>query len=97
MKWRAGEGKALVAAAEEAVAKATAGGGWDNDVVRDAAPNGALINDYIAPKNTLTLSTDEGDLVYVIRASLISDKDMMDKVSVDQLAEFFLYVKEVHR
>ena len=50
MKWRAGEGKALVAAAEEAVAKATAGGGWDNDVVRDAAPHGALINDYIAPK-----------------------------------------------
>mmetsp|Transcript_23157 Transcript_23157/g.61907 ORF Transcript_23157/g.61907 Transcript_23157/m.61907 type:complete len:309 (-) Transcript_23157:284-1210(-) len=96
MKWRAGEGKALVAAAEEAVAKATAGGGWDNDVVRDAAPHGALINDYIAPKNTLTLSTDDGDLVYVIRASLISDKDMMDKVTVDQLAEFFLYVKEVH-
>merc|ERR1711990_982267 len=37
-----------------------------------------------------------GDLVYVIRASLIDDKAMMSKCSVDQLVEFLLYVKEVH-
>merc|ERR1711990_375339 len=48
------------------------------------------------PKNILTLSTDEGDLVYVIRASLIEDKELMSKCSVDQLVEFLLYVKEVH-
>jgi len=30
------------------------------------------------------------------RASLIDDKKMMSKVSVDQLVEFLLYVKEVH-
>merc|ERR1711990_1007894 len=48
------------------------------------------------PKNILTLSTDEGDLVYVIRASLIEDKAMMSKVTVDQLVDFLLYVKEVH-
>merc|ERR1711990_1261464 len=52
---------------------------------------------FITPKNILTLSTDEGDLVYVIRASLIEDKELMSKVSVDQLVDFLLYVKEVHR
>jgi len=34
--------------------------------------------------------------VYVIRASLIEDKAMMSKVSVEQLVDFLLYVKEVH-
>merc|ERR1719460_452979 len=94
--WRAGAGKSIVESAAEAVAKATAGGGWDNEPVRDAAPFAANINPYITPKNILTLSTDEGDLVYVIRASLIDDKAMMSKCSVDQLVEFLLYVKEVH-
>jgi hypothetical protein len=39
---------------------------------------------------------NEGDLMYVIRASSIDDKALMDNVSVDQLVEFLLYVKEVH-
>jgi len=94
--WRAGEGSAIVAAAAGAVEKAMAGGSWDNEPVRLAAPHAAAINPFITPKNILTLSTDEGDLVYVIRASLIDDKEMMSKVSVDQLVEFLLYVKEVH-
>merc|ERR1711990_1112567 len=75
---------------------ASAGGGWDNEPVRAAAPHAAAINPFITPKNILTLSTDEGDLVYVIRASLIEDKELMSKVSVDQLVDFLLYVKEVH-
>lgn len=94
--WRAGAGKAICESAAEAVAKATAGGGWDNGPVRDAAPHAAVINPFITPKNILTLPTDAGDLVYVIRASLIEDKEMMSKVTVDQLIEFLLYVKEVH-
>ena len=44
----------------------------------------------------LTMSTAEGDLVYVIRASLIDDTKMMRQVSVAQLTEFLLYVKEIH-
>ena len=96
MIWRAGKGRSIVDSAAEAVAKATAGGGWDNEVVRDAAPHAAVINPYITPKNILTLPTSQGDLVYVIRASLIDDKEMMSKVSVDQLTDFLLYVKEVH-
>merc|ERR1719183_2672012 len=65
-------------------------------IVESAAAHAALINPYITPKNILTIPTDAGDLVYVIRASLIDDKAMMSKVSVDQLVDFLLYVKEVH-
>merc|ERR1719453_212065 len=94
--WRAGAGRSIVESAAEAVAKATAGGGWDNAPVRQAAPHAAAINPFITPKNIVTLSTSEGDLVYVIRASAIEDKDMMANVTVDQFCEFLLYVKEVH-
>ena len=41
LAWRASEGKAIVDSAAEAVAKATAGGGWDNEPVRAAAPYAA--------------------------------------------------------
>ena len=57
---------------------------------------GSFLARYITPKNILTMSTDDGDLVYVIRASLIDDKAMMSKVSVQQLVDYLLYVKEVH-
>jgi hypothetical protein len=96
MDWRTGEGKSIVDSAAEAFAKATAGGGWDNEVVRDAAPHAAVINPYITSKNIITLSTDDGDLVYVIRASLIEDKEMMTQVTVEQFTDFLLYVKEIH-
>lgn len=76
---------------------ATIGGGWDNEVVRNAAPHSKAINKYITSENIVTLSASpEDDLVYVIRASGIDDRAMMDEVSVDQLSEFFLYVKEIH-
>eukprot|EP00592_Proboscia_alata_P006337 CAMPEP_0194360666 /NCGR_PEP_ID=MMETSP0174-20130528/8034_1 /TAXON_ID=216777 /ORGANISM="Proboscia alata, Strain PI-D3" /LENGTH=333 /DNA_ID=CAMNT_0039132301 /DNA_START=90 /DNA_END=1094 /DNA_ORIENTATION=- len=96
IEWRRGKGNSIVKSAREAVKKATAGGGWDNDAVRDAAPYASVINRYISPKNVLTMSTDEGDLVYVIRASCIDDTALMSDVSVAQLVDFFLYVKEVH-
>merc|ERR1712071_57 len=47
-------------------------------------------------KSIVTMSTADSDLVYVIRASAINDREMMDNVSVKQLGEFFLYVKEIH-
>jgi len=94
--WRSGKGKAIVEAAGGAVAKAMEGGGWDNEPVRNAAPNAAAINAYIRPDNIMSLSTADGDLVYVIRASLIDDKALMSKVSVGDLVDFLLYVKEVH-
>ena len=83
--WRAGAGKSIVESAAKAVAEATAGGGWDNEPVRAAAPHATAINEFVSPKNILTLSTAKGDLVYVIRASGVDDKTMMSKVSVDQV------------
>jgi len=96
VEWRSGEGKSMVEAAAAAVAKAVEGGTWDNEPVRMAAPHAAVINPFITPENILTLSTADGDLVYVIRASKIDDKAMMKSVTVDQLVDYLLYVKEVH-
>lgn len=94
--WRKGPGKKIVDAAAEAVAKATADGGWNNDVVRDMAPHAATINKFISPKNIITMSLEDGDLLYVIRASAIEDKKLMKSVSVQQMVDFFSYVKEIH-
>ena len=96
LRWRQGKGRYIVESAAAAVAAATASGGWENEYVRSAAPYAAKINNYITSKNILTISMNEGDLMYVIRASSIDDKSLMDNVSVDQLVEFLLYVKEVH-
>ncbi|GMH53844.1 hypothetical protein TrRE_jg3322 [Triparma retinervis] len=95
--WRAGPGKSIVEAASKAVVEATRNPGeWDNEPVRLAAPHAKTINQFITPKNILTLSSGDGDLVYIIRASAINDGQLMRKVSVKQLSEFFAYVKEVH-
>jgi hypothetical protein len=94
--WRKGAGKTIVESAAKALTDATAAGGWDNEPVRLGAPYAAAINQFISVKNILTISMEEGDLMYVIRASSIDDKALMDKVSVNQFVEFLLYVKEVH-
>lgn len=93
------QGKAIVEAAATAYQAATAGGPgtWNNEVVRAAAPHATLINHYVTSQSFLTVSTEKGDLVYVIRASLLDDKKLMNAVSVAQLSEFFLYVKEIHQ
>jgi hypothetical protein len=94
--YRAGSGKAIVDAAQKAYAEATAEGGWNNDIVREMAPHASMINKFITEKNIISVSTNTGDLVYVIRASLIDDKKLMQTVSVKQMTDFFLYVKEIH-
>ena len=86
----------IVDEAREAVSKATANGGWKNEVVRGMAPHASLINDYITPQAVITTSTEDGHLVYVIRASQIDDKEMMNKCTVEQVCGFFMYAKEVH-
>jgi len=94
--YRSGSGKAIVEAAQDAYAQATAEGGWNNDIVRDMAPHASMINKFITEKNIISVSTNQGDLVYVIRASLIDDKKLMQTVSIEQMTDFFLYVKEIH-
>jgi hypothetical protein len=96
MKWRTtGPGQAIQAAAARAVAAATATNSWQNDAVWVNAPHSATISQFITPDNCRT-STIHENLLYCIRAGLIDDIGLMKAVSVDQLAEFFLYVKEVH-
>lgn len=96
IEWRKTTGKHIVDAARDAYDKATANGGWENQIVRDSAPHADVINQYITPKAVITTSTEDGDLVYVIRASQIDDKEMMDKCTVEQVCDFFMYAKEVH-
>lgn len=91
-----GRGKVIVDSAQDAFEQASIGGGWDNEVVRKAAPHADVINKFITSQNIITTSNSDGDLIYVIRASAINDKKMMDVVSVTQLSEFFMYVKEIH-
>lgn len=96
--WRQGRGRQICDAATKAVQQATIkpDGNWDNEPVNAAAPHGNVINQYMTSKSVLTLSTDEGDLVYTVRASSIDDVLLMDQVSVDQLSDWFLYAKEEH-
>jgi CRAL/TRIO domain len=101
LAWRQGQGKAICDAAVAAFAQATTtttkDGKWNNDPVRDAAPNADQINQYITPSTTLTTTSSQGDLVYCIRAGLIDDKALMASLSsVDQLVDFFLYCKEIN-
>jgi len=92
------QGKAIVEAAATAYQAAIQGGEgtWNNDIVRAAAPHATVINQYVTSQSFVTVSTADGDLVYVIRASLIDDTKLMNQVSVTQLSDFFLYVKEIH-
>lgn len=94
--YRKGKGKAIVEAAQNAYTQATAEGGWNNDIVRKMAPHASMINKFITEKNIISVSTNQGDLVYIIRASLIDDKKLMQTVSIEQMSEFFMYVKEIH-
>jgi len=95
--WRSGPGKDIVSAAQSAYKAATEEDGkWNNDAVRDAAPHASIINQFITPKNILTVPTESGDLLYVIRASVIDDKALMNTVSIQQMVDFFAYVKEIH-
>jgi hypothetical protein len=91
-------GKAVCEAAVAAVEEATAssdGRSWNNEPVRTAALHASKINQYITPSNCITTTSSADDLVYCIRAGAIDDNSLMKTVTVEQMVEFFLYVKEV--
>jgi CRAL/TRIO domain len=79
-----------------AVAKAQAGGSWNNAAVLSAAPHSASISKYLTPSNMLTTTSSQGDLVYCVRAGKINDVELMNAVSIDALTDFFVYAKEVN-
>jgi len=97
LQWRLGDGKAICDAAQKAVAEATAGDAWNNDPVRNAAPNADKINKHITPKQSLTTTTSAKDLLYVVRAGKIDDVNLMSSLgSSDEMVDFFVYCKEVN-
>jgi hypothetical protein len=95
--WRTGAGKSICESATAAVQQARADGGrWNNAPVLAAAPHSAIISQFLTPQNALTTTSSQKDLVYCIRAGKIDDTGLMEAVSVDQLVDFFLYIKEVN-
>ena len=88
IKWRQTAGKHIVDAARDAFAEATANNGEvDKDVLLRYAPHADIINKYITSKAVITASTEEGDLVRVIRPSIIDDKKLMDNATVEQVRD----------
>lgn len=77
-QWRE-ENKALCESAANAVLQAMSDGKWNNDPVRDAAPYASIVNKFITPSQVLTTSSNQGDLVYCIRAGKIDDKSLMSQ------------------
>lgn len=89
LAWRAGPGKDIVKAAQQAVeAASTSSAAWDNEPVREMAPHGSIVNKYITPSQCLTTTIRSGDLMYCIRVGQIDDVALMSEVSVDQLIEY---------
>lgn len=96
LQWRQGAGKPIVDAACKAIEEATASGGWNNKPVLDAAPNSAVISKFLTPVNAISTTSSKNDLVYCIRAGKIDDVGLMAAVSENELADFFIYIKEVN-
>eukprot|EP00747_Dinoflagellata_sp_TGD_P084651 gnl/TRDRNA2_/TRDRNA2_162598_c0_seq1.p1 gnl/TRDRNA2_/TRDRNA2_162598_c0~~gnl/TRDRNA2_/TRDRNA2_162598_c0_seq1.p1 ORF type:complete len:405 (-),score=64.23 gnl/TRDRNA2_/TRDRNA2_162598_c0_seq1:133-1293(-) len=98
LKWRKGVGKPIVEAAKEAFADATKDGGWDNNAAFSRAPHAEAIRPFIGPEGShiFTVPTEWGDLCSVIRAPAIDDDNLMKAVTVQQLTDFFVYVKELN-
>jgi hypothetical protein len=96
LAWRLGAGQSICGAASAIAEAAQAGGGWKNQPVLAAAPYSKLISQYLTPTNVVTTVNTAGDLVYCIRAGKVDDNALMATVTIDQLKEFFLYVKEVN-
>ena len=97
IEWRTGEGKKICEAARDAVAEATAEGAWTNRPVQEKAPHGSKINAFFAEGRVMNLRNKKGDgLIYAIRAGDIDDKALMSAVSVEELADFFLYAKAIN-
>lgn len=96
LSWRMGPGKTICESAASAVQQATATGAWNNAPVLAAAPHASVIGTFLTPKAVLTTTSEQGDLVYCIRAGQIDDNGLMKRVTIDQMVDFFLYAKEVN-
>jgi hypothetical protein len=100
LEWRKSDGKHIVMSAHDAIKAARSDENskkWNNKPVEQAAPHSDRIGKYLTSVQCITTSLpSSNDLVYIVRAGKIDDKALMSSVSVDEMIEFFLYVKEVN-
>jgi hypothetical protein len=100
LEWRKSDGKQIVMSAHDAIKAARSDENskkWNNKPVEQAAPHSDRIGKYLTSVQCITTSLpSSNDLVYIVRAGKIDDKALMSSVSVDEMIEFFLYVKEVN-
>mmetsp|Transcript_35777 Transcript_35777/g.66296 ORF Transcript_35777/g.66296 Transcript_35777/m.66296 type:complete len:317 (-) Transcript_35777:289-1239(-) len=101
LEWRMNDGNDIVTSARTAINAAmmqtAENGKFNNEPIRNAAPNANIINEYLTTTQCITTSLPTtNDLIYCIRAGKIDDKGLMSKVSIDQMVDFFLYCKEVN-
>ena len=100
LAWRAGDGQRICALAKRAVRAATAARGgapsWDNAPVAALAPHAGVVGRFIADAQCLTTATRRGDLLYIVRAGKIDDAGLMAEMTVEDMAEYFLYCREVN-
>mmetsp|Transcript_12941 Transcript_12941/g.22107 ORF Transcript_12941/g.22107 Transcript_12941/m.22107 type:complete len:306 (+) Transcript_12941:65-982(+) len=97
IQWRLTDGKDIVTSAHQAMQAASSDSKWDNQPVQQAAPHADRINKYLTSVQCITTShPTSNDLIYCVRAGKIDDKALMSSVSVDEMIDFFLYVKEVN-
>ncbi|KAL7431220.1 hypothetical protein ACHAXM_002568 [Skeletonema potamos] len=99
IQWRLTDGKDIVTNAHRAVQAATSEGNskWNNQPAQQAAPHADRINKYLTSVQCITTShPSTNDLIYCVRAGKIDDKALMSSVTVDEMIDFFLYVKEVN-
>jgi len=95
LAWRTGDGKDLCTQAQAALVQATASDAWNNAPIVQAAPHQDKIASFLEGA-VVTTTTNRGDLVYCIRAGGINDKALMQSASVVELADFFVYTKEIN-
>ena len=99
IQWRLNDGKDIVTNAYHAIQAASNGedSKWNNGPVQDAAPHADRINKYLTSVQCITTShPSSNDLIYCVRAGKIDDKALMSSVTVDEMFDFFMYVKEVN-
>lgn len=103
IQWRLTDGKDIVTNAHQAVQAASTTAEeknnfkWDNQPVQQAAPHGDRILKYLTSVQCITTShPTTHDLIYCVRAGKIDDKALMSSVTVDEMVDFFLYLKEVN-
>ena len=94
-QWRRGPRRDVCQIAERAISEATKTGKWDNKIVVESAPHAKKIMPFIGASQIQTIP-GRGYLAYVIRASAIDEAELMASVTKEELAEFFIYAKEVN-